>query len=476
MEKPVVFERLEKFYSRVRLEEADVLLHFGWGLGDCGEILQKRVRPGARIIVFEPDDALFRQSAGEPANRRIFEDPRFQFVTGSRVNHFFENWRLGGFEETDKFLWVELPGATPEQAAAAASLRVQFRAHLRDRAGNLLTHIKNGERYFQSAIHNFKYQSDADAGLLFGQFHNVPLVIVSAGPSLDRNIHHLPGFQDRCFILSVDTAVRPLLAAGITPHAAIIADPSELNARHIVGAIPESTYLIAEQAIHESAMQSATRRFLFGLGLFPDHLFAEFGFGKSRIEAWGSVATTALDLACRIGANPIIFIGQDFAYSWNRTYALNTIYNGDANDLAQYSKVRARDIWGDEVYTTENLIAYRDFFVRRMKQAKGIRFINATEGGILTQGAEILSLQDALDQCALRRININQMIEDCYRPSQTSPEALLHLRQVLVSRKNDCACLQGFIELTAKEHVLKRNQTEIKNRIQWGIEWINSRL
>ena len=471
------FERLQKFYSRIRLEEADVLLHFGWGLGDCGEILQKRVRPGARVIVFEPDDALFRQSVAESADRTIFQDPRFEFVTGAKVNHFFENWGLGDFQETDRFLWVQSPGVTAAQAAAAESLRVQFRAHLRDRAGNLLTHLKNGEKYFQNAILNLRFQSDADAGLLFGRFRNIPLVIVSAGPSLDRNIRRLLGFQERCFILSVDTAVRPLLAAGITPHAAIIADPSELNAKHIVGAMPESTYLIAEQAIHPSALQAATKRFLFGLGLFPDQLFAEFGFAKSRIEAWGSVATTALDLACRMGANPIIFIGQDFAYSWNRTYALNTIYNGNYYDVSQSSgKVRTRDIWGEEVYTTENLLAYRDFFVRRIREAKGVRFINATEGGIFTQGAEILSLQDALHQCAVRRIDVNQMLQDCHRPSQPSTEALVHLQQVLLSRKSDCACLRGFLELTAKEHVLNRNQAGIENKIQWGMEWISSRL
>jgi hypothetical protein len=300
-------------------------------------------------------------------------------------------------------------------------------------------------------------------------------VIVSAGPSLDRNIGDLAGARDRCFILSVDTALRPLLAAGITPHAVIIADPSELNAQHVIGAMPESTYLVAEQAVHPSALQAATRRFLFGLGLFPDQLFAKFGFGKSRVEAWGSVATTALDLACRMGANPIIFVGQDFAYSWNRDYASNTIYHGNHFDIAESGKVRSPDVWGNEVYTTENLIAYRDFFVRRMKRAPGIRFINSTEGGILTQGAEIFRLKDALGQCAIRRVDVARMLRDYHRCSQPSTDALRHLEQVLNFRRTDCDCLHGFLDLTAKEHLLRRNDLEIENRIQWGLQWMHSR-
>ena len=113
--------------------------------------------------------------------------------------------------------------------------------------------------YFENVLANFEYQSDPDTGKLFEHFKDVPLVIVSAGPSLDRNIRDLRGMENRCFLLAVDTALRPLLAAGIVPHAVIIADPTELNARHVAGVVPESTYLIAEQAVHISALRTASR-------------------------------------------------------------------------------------------------------------------------------------------------------------------------------------------------------------------------
>lgn len=463
----------QKFYSGFRLEQADVLLHFGWGLGYCGEILRERAKSGARIIVFEPDEELFKLFQSEPANRIFFDDSRFQFVVGEKACQLFDDWSLGDRQETDQCLWLEWPAAVRTHGLVAELVRRQFKTHLRDRAANLLTHFQRGETYFRNAIANFDYQCDADAGGLFGRFQDVPVVIVSAGPSLDHNIADLRGFEDRCFILAVDTALRPLLAAGITPHAVIIADASEVNAKHVVGAMPESAFLIAEQAVHPSALQAATRRFLFGLGLFPDPLFAKFGFGKSRIEAWGSVATTALDLACRMGAGPVIFVGQDFAYSWNREYASNTIFHGSYSDVSVCGTARSRDIRGEEVYTTENLIAYRDYFVRRMKQSPDIRFINATEGGILTQGVEILTLKAALEQSCVRKIDASSMLRECHRPSETSRDALQHLRQVLNYRRTDCACLGGFLELTAKEHVLKKNEIEIRKTILWGAKCIS---
>jgi len=469
----------QKFYSGFQLELADVVLHFGWGLGYCGNVLRKRTKPGARIIVFEPDADLYALSSMEPGIPEILGDRRIQLVVGDQVRHFFDEWPLGNCQETDQFLWIEWPAALREHGSLAESLRLQLKQYIRDRAANLLTHFQRGERYFQNAVRNFKYQRDADAGRLFGRFRDVPLVLVSAGPSLDRNIDALHGIEDRCFILSVDTALRPLLAAGLTPHAVITADPSEMNARHVTGVMPQSAYLIAEQAVQSEALESAAKRFLFGLGLFPDSLFAKFGFGKTKLEAWGSVATTGLDLACRMGANPIIFVGQDFAYSWDRDYASHTLFHGKTFVVTQAVTIRRPDLWGNDVYTTENLVAYRDFFVRRMKQSPGVRFVNATEGGILSGGAEILPLRDALGRLRTAPVDIAGILADCCRPSRTPGDpavAIAHLKQMLNSRRGRCDCLNGFLELTAKEYLIHKNNAEIEGKIAWGERVIREHL
>jgi hypothetical protein len=221
-------------------------------------------------------------------------------------------------------------------------------------------------------------------------------------------------------------------------------------------------------------LQAASRRFLFGLGLFPDSLFAKFGFAKSSLQVWGSVATAALDLACKMGANPIIFTGQDFGYSWDRDYASNTIFEGNNFSAVIGGTHRAMDIWGREVRTTENLIAYRDYFVRKMRQTAGPRFINATEGGILTESVEILSLKDALVQSCRQELNVGSVLSECHRPSRSSAAALEHLEHVLQSRTADCGCLAGFLELTAKEAVLKQDGEALNKSILWGNDRLQS--
>src|SRR2546425_6410828 len=215
----------QKFYSSYTIEKADLILHFGWGLGYAGDVLRQRIKPSAQVIIFEPDEEVFSLWRTH-SDTAILQDDRFQFVVGSRVSKFFEEWTLQGCQETDQFLWLIWPAAQQSHSVLVASLQENFTTRLRDRAANLLTHFQNGRMYFENVLANFEYQGEPDAGCLFGRFRNVPLVIVSAGPSLDRNIRELRNMEGRCFILAVDTALRPLLAAGVAPHAVIIADPT----------------------------------------------------------------------------------------------------------------------------------------------------------------------------------------------------------------------------------------------------------
>lgn len=89
-------------------------------------------------------------------------------------------------------------GAAAQRAHAnrTETLREKFK-NLRDRAGHLLTHFQNGSLYVEQGLANFDYQSDPDAGALFGTFKNVLLVIVSARPSLEGKVRELRGNQDR---------------------------------------------------------------------------------------------------------------------------------------------------------------------------------------------------------------------------------------------------------------------------------------
>ena len=186
-----------RFFNSMNLEEADIIFQFGWGLGYGSEALRTRCKPSARILVLEPDEDLMQLSRTCFGDDPVWQDPRFQFVSGGHVCRFFSHNPPLACQETDKILWVEWPAAVQLHKPILDELKQTFRTQLRDLAANLLTHFQNGRMYFENVIRNFQFQSDADVGRLFGKFQGQPMVIVSAGPSLDRNIRELQGMDGR---------------------------------------------------------------------------------------------------------------------------------------------------------------------------------------------------------------------------------------------------------------------------------------
>jgi hypothetical protein len=105
--------------------------------------------------------------------------------------------------------------------------------------------------------------TEGDVAALFGVFPRVPAVVVGAGPSLDKNLKGLTKLEGKVLVVAVDTAVRPLLAAGIRPHLVVAVDPSELNAVHLQD-LPDCSglWLVAEGSIDPSVFpQFAERAF-----------------------------------------------------------------------------------------------------------------------------------------------------------------------------------------------------------------------
>src|SRR5690349_20160988 len=82
----------QKIYTAEPIEKADVILHFGWGLGYGGEVLRGRLKPSARVVVFEPDEELFKLCSLRAGSQNVLKDPRFKFVIGTQACQFFDEW------------------------------------------------------------------------------------------------------------------------------------------------------------------------------------------------------------------------------------------------------------------------------------------------------------------------------------------------------------------------------------------------
>ena len=353
--------------------------------------------------------------------------------------------------------------------AAVETLQGQIYRTLADRA----TLTKNTQTFLDNFIQNLPRVVAAPGINNFaGKFTNTPAVIVSAGPSLDKNIHELRGKKDHVLIIATDTTIKPLLAAGVEPHFVMTGDPSHANYLHLKDAVTGEALLVMEATAHPQSPEGFGERTL--ACLYENsilHSLSELPGNKGTLHAWGSVATMALDFAIFTGCDPIIFIGQDLAYTDGRLYCskvwFEDVWFKDINTPEEREKRLAElrasnnpqvltDIYGRQIETTRALIAYRDWIIRIIGNHPEKRFINATEGGIFSGPVELLSLRETLERDCSRNLNLASRVREIH--------AAARLRNAPDLEKNLAPFMKEFDSLRGIVHEGIRTAAKSPNR------------
>lgn len=251
-------------------------------------------------------------------------------------------------------------------------------------------------------------------GQLDGTIPNtIPAIVVSAGPSLNNNIMELKKAVGKAFIIAVDTAVKPLVKAGIIPDMFAMLDgkkPLELVEVEEVREIPMVAYVTGAKSIFN--YHTGKKFFLDENYRYVQELFAMNGKEIYQLPGGGSVATLAFSLVCHLGFDKIILVGQDLAFTGNKSHADGTFKETMAvEDTKDFLMVPGNV--EKMVPTREDFDNYRKWFEEFIEYWKGIKdvqFINATEGGALIKGTQIMTLKDAISLYCTETVDIKSCI------------------------------------------------------------------
>ncbi|MBW2993168.1 DUF115 domain-containing protein [Candidatus Woesearchaeota archaeon] len=144
-----------------------------------------------------------------------------------------------------------------------------------------------------------------------------PAVLVSTGPSLTKNIHHLQQYKDKTIIIAVAQALRILLAYDIKPDFICTVDFGEVNLDHLKGLMDIDVPLVCLNRTYAPLIQQWQGPKFIVATPVPGFEHTAVGVLKDKgtIEQGGSVAHMCLGLALHIGCDPIMMIGQDLALS-----------------------------------------------------------------------------------------------------------------------------------------------------------------
>ncbi|QIW63898.1 motility associated factor glycosyltransferase family protein [Campylobacter jejuni] len=227
-------------------------------------------------------------------------------------------------------------------------------------------------------------------------------IVVSAGPSLSKQLSLLKAYQDKAVIFCADGALSMLEKEGIVPDYVTNLDCRDLAMKFFQNKENLKQSIIAlECATHPNIVRSLNAEncmiVLRNKALYQRFNLNDFGY----IDTGTHVSHFSYTLALALGFKNIIMIGQDLAFdeegnSHSKGFDFGEKFSGEENidklkvpAYAGKGEVLTHITWNDYRIKLEYLFACND------QKAK---FYNATEGGARINFTEELSFKECCEK------------------------------------------------------------------------------
>lgn len=426
----------ERWASGFADVKAEAIAFLGLGLGYHIRALRQAVGSEKKIVVIEPSWSVFAAALETVDLTDLFKDENLFFLIESNIK---ELARRTAWHISDSVLfnaeWIEWPafrrmhGDLMEEFAKVMS---QSMKNIRLDQNTMIYFQRYWPRNMLRNLSTILQNPGLIA--LAGKFSRRPAIIVSAGPSLAKNVDLLHEVKGKALILCVDTAYRVLQQKGIQPDLIFALDGSEKNYRHFTGVTPEGVPLVFVPTVNHKIVEEYGKR-SFSVNTFDSIIYeaVKHAAPKGAVGLSGSVATLAFSAANLMDADPIIFIGQDLAYPGGQAYAPGTMFEGMTKSEQDSSLMKFVDgIDGEPVLTDEQLDIFRRWFEGQIEVVgEKRRFIDATEGGAKIHGTEIMTLREAADLYCSESFAIQEVIDKAAEPVEEDLKPALEVLRTM---------------------------------------------
>uniref|UniRef100_UPI00092F835A motility associated factor glycosyltransferase family protein n=2 Tax=Campylobacter coli TaxID=195 RepID=UPI00092F835A len=224
-------------------------------------------------------------------------------------------------------------------------------------------------------------------------------IVVSAGPSLAKQLSLLKAYQDKAVIFCADGALSMLEKEGIIPDYVTNLDCRDLAMKFFQNKENKTSLNVLSCATHPSLVHFLDNK---SVVLRDDPLYQRFNLNDfGYIDTGTHVSHFSYTLALALGFKNIIMIGQDLAFdeegnSHSKGFSYGEQFSGEktvptlkAQAYAGKGEVLTHITWNDYRIKLEYLFACNE------QKAK---FYNATEGGARINFTEELSFKECCEK------------------------------------------------------------------------------
>lgn len=423
-----------RWAETLMLQENSVLLLFGCGLGYHLQAVFK-CYPEVRVHLYEPSLNIFLKALEivdftrwpkerilswvVAEDRDIIEGNTFE----PHINQgaFFEQVKNHSFDRQP--VLEMLPAYNQLFAEEKKTFFQRFKEYIVSTRFNLNTTRSHERRWTLNALLNFPYTLQSpNVDVLKPLMAGKPLVIVSSGPSLEREINHLKEIRDHVVMLAAGSSVNGLLHHGVEPHAVLSFDPAEANKKvfdlmadygvDIPFIFGTTLYHEILSTYHFPAL--ALYHMIISQDRVTPYVFRRIHHREAVFSDAPSVAILALQLAYHLKAHPIILVGQDLAFPGKKFYSSGVSHYRDQEltdeEMRRYFEVE--QVGEGKVLTSHSLNEMRKNMERWLHQYQQLNpeltVINTSR-----EGAKIAhTVEMPLETVIAQYVDRNDMIEN----------------------------------------------------------------
>lgn len=462
----------EIYAERYNIQLYSVYFVFGFSDGKYIRELARKLDDTNLMVVCIPDFTLFSITCRYFDLTDIFENERI-IVYFSEMERNAEGLfrQLVGYTRIKLLEFCILPGYDIVYHDECETFMDAVLECMRNEIMNKETHLAFDRQIPQHMLYHTKHMlpysniNQLKQELLTKDIEDIPAIIVSAGPSLDKNVHLLKEAKGKAFIIAVDASIRTVMQAGVQPDLLCSVDPNSPE-RFFSGLDLKDVCWACNQWTNMNLLDTYAEHILY-FGSFGDTwndiLKQNLGYEFPNVVSGGSVSTEAFMIALQMGFKNIVLIGQDLAFTGgvSHTKGIEDALGDNDSYIKSRQIVEVEGINGERLQTDYQMWFYKQWFEKVIRIYKDkIYVIDATEGGARIEGAEIKSLEEVIKTQCNKELDVHK-IEQKILP-MFSVERQLSLLEQLKSLREKILCTEKTILdcIAEQKEIFEKIKTE----------------
>jgi len=464
---------------RGKKKNSKFLILFGVGDGRYLDAIREYFPDLERLIIIEPDMGYLKLSFREFDYKKLSTQKLIIDLYHSRDLQPLKEKLFGLFEGIIDFDLIALPSYIVNFQELYSNLVKAIQDILIVRKDNLNTFTSSFLQWNVNQIKNLKYSIHHIEDYK-DYFKGKNVIIVGAGPSLNKNIHLLEKLKEHAVLIAAGSAIKILNKNNIIPDFRIAIDglPREMK---LIGDIEDlDVPLLYSDMLYFEFLPTynakKTIHFISEEEIISNDFYETKNHKRYTFRSGGSVTNSAFDICSKMEAKRIILMGQDLAYENDKLHA-----DGAWEDKSRikgtmkHEYVKMKNIYGEEVNTIKPFLTVKhsfELYMDYLADTEKTQYLNATEGGLPIRGIPNISAEDLLNLIGKDQKEAFEFIEDL---REVEPNLIQYFKKINEDLRHIYDVISDLnISLYKIKDML--NETSKKNKIMHEVEYYKKKF